>query len=81
MKLGHSVKGVCRSEDGKRWLVEHSDPSGTTQNQAFDKVIIASGTLGTKTWPKSITGLQDFRGEIMHGQSFKRYEASQCSIT
>ena len=56
------------------WRLQYVDMMGAQHEEIFDKVIMAVGQNGKRVWPFGISGLDNFNGRVLHGQSFKRYE-------
>lgn len=74
IKLSHTVTNVSRHEDHNQWLIKYVDNSGVAKERFFNKVVVASGQNAKPVYPEGITGFENFKGEILHGQAFKRYE-------
>ncbi|KAH9204067.1 dimethylaniline monooxygenase 2 [Leptodontidium sp. 2 PMI_412] len=70
IKLRHTVKHVTRQDD--MWSLEYVDMMGAQHEERFDKVIMAVGQTGKRVLPLGISGLENFKGRVLHGQSFKR---------
>lgn len=72
IKLQHQVKKVSRNDDNTMWKIEYIDKAGNDQEETFDKVMMALGQTGKRHMPIGISGLENFKGTILHGQAFKR---------
>ncbi|KAI1342172.1 flavin-binding monooxygenase [Xylariaceae sp. FL0016] len=66
VNLSHDVKACKWDEVNKKWIltIHRKDTDETFQDDA-DVLIAARGNLSDPAWP-SITGLGDFKGELMH---------------
>jgi cation diffusion facilitator CzcD-associated flavoprotein CzcO len=71
--LGHNVKYAARTGNDTKWRVEFVDETGVKREEVFDKIIMAVGQTGQRLMPVGIEGLENFKGQVLHGQSFKRY--------
>ncbi|KAJ3496335.1 hypothetical protein NLG97_g2733 [Lecanicillium saksenae] len=71
IKLGMRVVSVRRDADDSQWLVHVENlQSYQKDTQAFDRVVIATGTFNTKRQP-IISGIEKFAGDILHAREFK----------
>jgi dimethylaniline monooxygenase (N-oxide forming) len=70
--FGVSVTSIKRSPDTSGWLLTLEDEE---KPRPFDKVILATGSEVVPRMP-DIEGLEDFQGRFLHGQVYKRYDAS-----
>ncbi|KAF4961788.1 hypothetical protein FSARC_10084 [Fusarium sarcochroum] len=69
LRLSTTVSKVRRDDESDRWAV---DVQGSGP-EYFDKVIVATGINIRPVIPK-IEGLDQFEGEVLHSQAFKRPE-------
>jgi len=72
IKLSTTVKGITRTSDDTKWLLTFIDGKRVGHEELFDKVIMAVGQTGQRLMPVGINGLENFKGQILHGQAFKR---------
>ncbi|XP_072317869.1 uncharacterized protein [Eucyclogobius newberryi] len=56
------------------WEVTSSDGAGSKRTERFDSVFVCSGHYSDPHIP-DISGLQHFRGEVLHSHSYRRPEA------
>jgi dimethylaniline monooxygenase (N-oxide forming) len=54
------------------WQLQILDKNGKQREECFDRLVIAVGECGLPLWPKNITGLENFKGQVLHAQAYKR---------
>jgi dimethylaniline monooxygenase (N-oxide forming) len=72
IRCGHNVKHISRTSDDAKWRIEFVDKIGVEHEEVFDKIIMAVGQTGQRLMPVGIESLENFKGRVLHGQSFKR---------
>lgn len=68
VKLGHRVSHAQFDEESGKWNLKVDTKAGTISDTA-DVLLSAVGFLSKWRWP-NITGLYDFKGELMHSASW-----------
>ncbi|OQO00824.1 hypothetical protein B0A48_13511 [Cryoendolithus antarcticus] len=68
--LSTSVTRITRNDEQRKWMVTTKALDQPARAQAFDCLIMATGSLSRPRLP-DIAGLNAFRGEIVHSQNFK----------
>lgn len=69
-RLRSAVQAVRRIEKTEKWLIVVSTAENSTVEEAFDKVIITTGTFHTAIMP-DIQGSHNFKGRLIHCQQYK----------
>lgn len=77
IKFNAIAKGITRTSDGIKWVLKFIDEKGIEHEEIVDKAIMATGQTGQRLIPTSINGLENFKGQILHGQAFKRQVISE----
>lgn len=60
-----------RDKEQQKWILNIRTPDGKEVRETFDKLIVANGTNNMPKFP-TLTGQDDFKGEILHSKDFKR---------
>lgn len=53
-----------------RWAIRLKDREGE-RIEVFDRVVVTTGPH-TKAWAPDIPGQEDFQGEMIHSQAYKK---------
>jgi len=90
IRLRTRVENIARTPDGTRWVVRSTDSDGTTRDETFGRVVVASGRYHKPMIP-SVEGLDSFSGAggVSHTFAYKypdRYRGMRvvvagCSIS
>ena len=69
--LGTSVMRITRNKEDTQWTVYIRRGTGPETAEDFDKVALCTGEWGKPKMP-TIPGIEGFKGQVMHTQSFKK---------
>jgi dimethylaniline monooxygenase (N-oxide forming) len=72
IRLSQSVMGATPVGNITGWQLKILDKSGKQREEYFDRLVLAVGECGLPLWPKTITGLENFKGQVLHSQAYKR---------
>ncbi|KAK6432798.1 hypothetical protein LTR95_011026 [Oleoguttula sp. CCFEE 5521] len=68
--LSTSVTKTNRDDGQRKWIVTTKSLNEPARTQTFDRLIMATGSLSKPRLP-DISGLNAFKGEVVHSQNFK----------
>lgn len=71
LRLETTVTSIHRSDDKIPWTVSTRGPDLVSKDETFDKVIVTTGTFHSPVMPQ-ISGIENFKGEVLHSQAFKK---------
>ncbi|KAK5061309.1 hypothetical protein LTR84_007851 [Exophiala bonariae] len=70
-RLKTEVLRIDRVKEQQKWTLTLRTSDGKEARETFDKLIVANGTNNMPKIP-TLTGQEDFKGEILHSKDFKR---------
>ncbi|KAL1888101.1 hypothetical protein Sste5346_009788 [Sporothrix stenoceras] len=77
IRLNTAIRAIKRDDANNKWHIEvaptASASDADTETITFDKLILATGTNDKPSVPK-IEGMDTFKGQVLHSQTFKKPE-------
>ena len=73
IKFEHRAKSLTRINNDTQWRLQTVDKDSVEHEDIFDRIVLAVGQPGKPLMPVGISGLENFKGQILHGSQFKRH--------
>lgn len=75
-----TVHKVLRDSADRGWNVHATGPDGHDEVLHFDKVVFGTGSETVPVWPP-MPRREEFKGIVIHGQSYRKYIAASTPCT